>query len=154
MAGRKRFDKDVAIPYAVVWQWLHLSVHRYGSVPTGELLTIVTIVVLDQADYHPTVTDLADITGLPKSSISRYVSDQMSHGFLEEYIDPEDRRRRRLRPTPAAVTELDKHWNDSIRTIYRGVVDRPPLPADASVDEIMDYLKAANRNRLPSARRG
>jgi hypothetical protein len=86
------WDPEIDIPYAVVWRWLNLSVHRYGSTPTGQTLAVLTIVLLSDLGYHPTVTELAEITGLPKSTISRYVSFEMSAGFLEEYIDPADRR--------------------------------------------------------------
>jgi DNA-binding MarR family transcriptional regulator len=100
---------DVLTLYALFWRLLSLAVHRYGSAPNAETLVVVTIVILDRFDYQPTVTELADITQLPKSSISRYVSQEMSAGMLEEFIDPDDRRRRRLRPTPEARKELEWH---------------------------------------------
>lgn len=147
MTPPPRFDPELSIPYTLVWRWIHLSVHRYGSLPTGALLVVLTIIVLHQSGYHPTVTELAEITGLPKSSISRYVSEQMSAGFLEEYIDPSDRRRRRLRPTHQAVHELKTYWDDSIRTVYKQVNSHdgnPTLRDDATVEEILAHLKATN----------
>jgi len=65
----------------------------------------LTISLLDQVDYHPTIGELARITRLPKSTVSRYVSTEMNMGFLEEVIDPEDRRRRRLYTTAKAKDE-------------------------------------------------
>ena len=85
--------------YAMFWRLVEIMVHRYGSFPTAHLLTMLTIVLLDRAGYHPTVGELADITRLPKSSVSRYVATDMNSGFIEEIIDPNDRRRRRLHPT-------------------------------------------------------
>jgi hypothetical protein len=93
----------------------------------------------------------------PKSSISRYVSDQMAKGFLEEYIDPQDRRRRRLRPTKAARRELREHWHAEIEATYKQAVsdqDNPTIRADAEVDEIIAYLKGGLAATLPPARKG
>jgi DNA-binding MarR family transcriptional regulator len=140
---------ELSVPYAMVWRWLMQSVYRYGSIPSGELLIVLTIVVLEQGGYNPTVTDLANITGLPKSSISRYVSDQMSKGFLDEYIDAEDRRRRRLRPSVAAVRELDENWNQAIRDIYKGVLENPLRPADGTVEDMIEYLRDTARSGQP-----
>ena len=95
--------------YVMFWRLVQMSVHRYGSHPTGELLIVLTIMLLDQAGYNPTVTELAEITNLPKSSVSRYVSTEMTAGYLEEVIDPRDRRRRLLRPTDRAREEQKWH---------------------------------------------
>jgi|GEM_PF-3340049 len=91
--------------YACFWRLLEIMVSRYGSFPTGHLLTVVTLVLLDRAGYHPTVGELADITHLPKSTVSRYVAIDMNSGYLEEVIDPQDRRRRRLHPTEKSREE-------------------------------------------------
>jgi DNA-binding MarR family transcriptional regulator len=122
--------------YVMFWRLVQLAVHRYGSHPTGELLIVLTIVLLDQAGYHPTVTELAEITRLPKSSVSRYVSTEMSTGFLEEAIDPRDRRRRLLRPTDKARAELIWH-REQVREIAKirraalaGVGEGPSPGAD------------------------
>ncbi|MFQ5636033.1 MAG: helix-turn-helix domain-containing protein, partial [Gammaproteobacteria bacterium] len=104
--------------YAMFWRLVDLQVHRYGSAPTGELLIVLTIVLLDAVDSHPTVTELSDITNMPKSSVSRYVSTEMGMGFVEEIIDPRDRRRRLLRPTQAAREELAWH-RDQVLEIAR-----------------------------------
>jgi DNA-binding MarR family transcriptional regulator len=102
-------DKDIAFSYGLVWGWLHLANRRYGTMPTGEMQVTLTIVMLSGLGYDPTVTELAEITGLAKSNVSRYVSGQMSQGFLEEYIDSSDRRRRKLRPSDKAEPELKWH---------------------------------------------
>ena len=152
MSKTSTVPPGVAIAYSVVWRWLLLSVHRYGSMPTGEIVAVLTIVLLDRYGYHPTVTEVAEITGMPKSSISRYVSDQMAKGFLEEYIDPQDRRRRRLRPTRAARRELQEHWHAEIDATYRRAVsdqDNPTIRDDAQVDEIIAYLKGELATTLP-----
>ncbi len=85
--------------FAALWRFLQLSVHRYHSGLTGEVLVVMTIVILDRADRHPTVSELASITGLPQSNVSRYVSRQLEVEHLTEVIDSRDRRVRRLYPT-------------------------------------------------------
>ncbi len=85
--------------FAALWKFLQLSVHRYGSGLTGEVLVVMTIVILDRGDRHPTVSELASITGLPKSNVSRYVSRQLEVGHLAEVIDSQDRLVRSLYPT-------------------------------------------------------
>jgi len=108
--------------YSLFWRWLALAVHRYGSAPTGQTFIVITLIVLDMFEYEPTVTELAEITKLPKSSVSRYVAAEMNAGLLEEFIDPHDRRRRRLRPTAAAKAEQAWHKDEFKRVfdeIYR-----------------------------------
>ena len=99
-------DIEVTELYTLFWRFVEMVVHRYGSSPTGSLLTVLTISLLDQVDYHPTIGELAEITRLPKSTVSRYVSTEMSAGFLVEIIDPEDRRRRHLYTTKKTKSEL------------------------------------------------
>lgn len=85
--------------YATFWRLVYIGVHRHGSTSTGALLTVLTIMLLDKAGYNPTIPELADITGLKKSNVSRYVSKQIKAGLIGEFIDPQNRRRRQLCPT-------------------------------------------------------
>ena len=102
-------DFDIGAIYATFWRMVYMSVHRYDSSPTGELLTVMTIALLHQADYDPTTSDLVEITGLPKTSVARYVSRQMRKGYLTEVVDPRDRRLRHLRPTAKGRKEVQWH---------------------------------------------
>ena len=92
---------------AALWRFLHLAVHRYRGGLTGEALMVLTIMILDRIGHHPTVSELGSFLGLPKSTVSRYVANQIEVGHLEEVIDPNDRRRRLLQPTAAGHQELD-----------------------------------------------
>ena len=117
----KSTDPDIGFSYGLVWGWLHLTNQRYGSMPTGEMQIALTIVLLNEMGYDPTISDLAEITNLPKSNVSRYVSGQMAKGVLEEYIDSSDRRRRKLRPSQKAGPELigyNKHGRKSYDLVY------------------------------------
>jgi len=99
MGTWKPDDEDVGIIYAMYWRLVDVIIGQFGSYPTGHLLTVLTVILLDRVGYHPTVGELADLTGLPKSTVSRYISVEMHSGFIEEVIDSKDRRRRRLHPT-------------------------------------------------------
>ena len=112
--------------FAALWKFLQLSVHRYGSGLTGEVLVVMTIVILDRGDRHPTVSELASITGLPKSNVSRYVSRQLEIGHLTEEIDSQDRRVRRLFPTKEGRKEqewISQQVSDLAETIGRNDSD-------------------------------
>ncbi len=78
---------------------------RYGSPPMGQALTGMTATILNEMGHAPTVSELCAATGLPKSSISRYISAQMQQGIVREAIDPQDRRRRMLLPTEEGQKE-------------------------------------------------
>ena len=82
--------------YAAFWRLMDMTVHRYGSHPTGQLYIVLTIMMLDRVDYYPTVGELAEIVRLPKSTVSRYVSTEMQAGFIEERIDAVLRHKREI----------------------------------------------------------
>ena len=139
MSTKAPQDSDVIFSYGLVWGWLHLSNQRYGTMPTGEMQVALTIIMLTELGYAPTVTELADITGLAKSNVSRYVSTQMKAGYVEEYIDSSDRRRRKLRPSTKAKLELS--WvRERVQAIYDLV--REQQPKDATSDQNFDTLLA------------
>lgn len=135
------------------WRMVHLSVHRYGSHPTGELLVVLTIMLLDEVGANPTVSELADIVGLPKSSVSRYVSSEMSSGFLTEIIDPGDRRRRMLILTEQARQERVWHGQQLeniegvARKIIAGLGDSKDPAAD--MQAAMKSLTEASLSKKP-----
>ena len=93
--------------FAALWRFLQLAVHKYGTGLTGEVLVVMTIVILDRAGYRPTIAEITKLTGLPKSTVSRYISNQFSVGHLTEEIDSKDRRRRVLLPTEAGKREIN-----------------------------------------------
>ena len=108
MSDSERNQKDVSAVYAMFWRMIHMTVHRYDSNPTAELLTVMSLILLDLIGYRPTVGDLVKMTGLKKSSVSRYVAAQIKTGYLTEVVDPQDHRRRHLCVTPRAREE--RQW--------------------------------------------
>lgn len=104
----------------VFWRIIHVYMARYGSIPLGQMLVELTTTVLNELGRPPTVTDLCEATGLPKSSISRYISSQMTQGMVAEIIDPNDRRRRKLVLTDKGMEE--RRWQiKSVRKLLEDV---------------------------------
>ena len=91
----------------IFWRILHLITSRYGNYPMGQTLVALTMVFLNERGMPPTLTDLCEATGLPKASVSRYVSWQLREGLCKEQVDPSDRRRRLLVQTPKGKAEWD-----------------------------------------------
>ena len=91
---------------AAVWRFLRIANQRYDAGLIGESLMVMTLVILDRDGHQPTVSELADIIGIRKSNISRYIAGQMKSGHVQEIIDPKDRRRRLLHPTDKGRQEI------------------------------------------------
>ena len=92
-------DTEVGSVYVMFWRMLYFTINKYEGNPTAELLTLITINLLNDVGCGPTITDLVDLTGLEQSSVSRYVARALNMGLLTEVIDPEDRRLRHLSAT-------------------------------------------------------
>jgi DNA-binding MarR family transcriptional regulator len=134
--------ENVKIPYsislatqlALFWNMMHLVIARYGNQSMGQLLVTLTVVFLDERGMRPTLKDLCDATGLPKTSISRYVSWHIKAGLFREVVDPRDRRRRFLTQTAKGkrerrwqLEEMEKLFGDMLEQVERhhetGIVD-------------------------------
>jgi DNA-binding MarR family transcriptional regulator len=108
-------DALIGSIYAMCWRMVYLGVHKYDSNSTGELLTVMTIVLLDKAGYNPTISELAELTSLAQSNVQRYVSRQIKIGFLTDVINTDgDRRQRRLRLTSKGKTEEEWHQQQTL----------------------------------------
>ena len=103
---------------AIFWRVLNLIIGSYGNYPAGQVLVALTMVFLHDRDMNPTLTDLCKATGLPKATVSRYVSWQLSEGLAEEAIDPNDRRRRVLMRTDKG-REAMRWQRDQMRELFK-----------------------------------
>jgi DNA-binding MarR family transcriptional regulator len=133
----------------IFWRIMHMYMARYGSIPLGQMLVELTTVVLNELGRPPTVTDLCDATGLPKSSISRYISAQMTQGLIAEVIDPADRRRRKLILTDKGKEE--RKWQvKHVRKILEDVKNWDEKAAGEGhaldPDHEFDRMKLVNSN--------
>ena len=134
----------------IFWRIMHLYMSRYGSIPVGQMLVELTTIVLNELGRPPTVTDLCEATGLPKSSISRYVSAQMSRGMVSEVIDPQDRRRRKLVPTENGKDE--RKWQvKQVRKIIEAARKWDEMSHDGKQvldpEEEFERMKQCNEDR-------
>ncbi len=147
-----RLDGWSASPEAqmiIFWRIIHSYMSRYGSIPIGQMLVDLTTIVLNEIGRPPTVTDLCEATGLPKSSISRYISTQMKADMVAEVIDPQDRRRRKLVLTDKGKDE--RRWQvKHVRKIIDDVMNwdqksqRSKYRLDP--DQEFDRMKLCNAN--------
>ena len=147
-----RLDGWTSSPEAqmvIFWRIMHLYMSRYGSIPIGQMLVELTTVVLNELGRPPTVTDLCDATGLPKSSISRYISTQMKADMVAEVIDPQDRRRRKLVLTEKGKDE--RRWQvKHVRRILEDVMswDQKNQSSHQRLDPDLEFdrMKLSNAN--------
>jgi len=116
------------------------------------------MVFLNERGMPPTLTDLCKATGLPKASVSRYVSWQLREGLCEEHIDPADRRRRLLVQTRKGKAE----WDWQIRKLGKVFADvsamqndfldeNDGMPAADILDLMKDLTKKAPKQRVRSS---
>lgn len=131
----------------IIWRVLQLYLARYGSIPLGEMLVSMTTIVLNELGVAPTVTDLCEATGLPKSSISRYISAAMQQELVSETIDTKDRRRRMLTLTETGKNE--RRWQvRQIRRILEDVAewDRARAAGELDARAELDAMKQVAGN--------
>lgn len=134
---------------SIFWRILHLLTARYGNHPMGQLLVALTMVFLNERGMPPTLTDLCEATGLPKASVSRYVSWQIREGLVTEEVDPNDLRRRLLVQTEKGrkewrwqIGELDKLYSEISELDARLLVEGDTRDAE----EILGIMKAVTHN--------
>ncbi len=141
----------------VFWRILQLMITRYGNHPMGQALVVLTMVFLNERGMPPTMSQLCEATGLPKASVSRYVSTQIKEGLVKEIIDPDDRRRRLLVQTDKGKAEW--RWQieqlDQIFVETRARVNQPNINADERDPErllarmkttVEETVKGSSRN--------
>ena len=98
----RRIDKA----FAVSWLAGCWGMNRFLASSMGEFQVILTLIVLDRDGIHPNLVEVAKLTGLPKSSVSRYVTKILRAGYVNEEIDANDRRRRVLHITDSARQDM------------------------------------------------
>jgi len=125
---------------------MHLVIARYGNQPMGQLLITLTVIFLDERGMQPTLKDLCDATGLPKASVSRYVSWHVKAGLLREVVDTRDRRRRFL--TQTAKGKRERRWQLSqMKKLFDDIFEQTERHHETgTTDSALDVLeKMINR---------
>ena len=142
----------------IFWRILHLLIMRYGNHPMGQLLVALTMIFLNERGMPPTLSQICEATGLPKASVSRYVSWQIKHGMVVEKIDPDDRRRRYLQQTAKGKREWQwqkeqiDHLFSEVTADAEAVLDRGAPDTGAEVLEIMTRLTEKGPPQLPGSK--
>lgn len=131
-------ESEVGAIYAAQWRMIYMGLNKYDSHATGELLTVMTIALLDKAGYNPTVPDLVEITGLKQTTVARYVANQLKAGYIRDVITPQDRRRH-LCPTEKGRKEAD--WNDKQTLKMARLTSRALRSLGDSKDPVSDLKK-------------
>jgi len=92
------------------WLWVALNyhAHQYGGRPIGEVFVSWTTILLMDRGVQPTIGEIAEATGMARSTVSRYVDHQIRQGWIEECVDKTDRRRRELYLSDTGVHQLEK----------------------------------------------
>lgn len=148
---------SVEAQMGIFWRILHFLVARYGNNPMGHLLVALSMIYLNERGLSPTLTDICEATGLPKASVSRYVSEQIKQGLVKERIDPVDRRRRYLVQTAKGKREwrwqleqLEKQF-DEIGAEAEAVLQGTPWD---TAEVLMEKMINMTENAPPRLGRG
>jgi len=124
------------------WLWVMVSyhAHQFRGRPIAEVLASWTNILLIHQGLNPTIGDIARASGLPRPTVSRYVSNTIENGWAEERVNPADRRRRELHLTEAGAKELEsivEFFHDMFRELLAG---QPKGEDSASGDDYLERL--------------
>jgi DNA-binding MarR family transcriptional regulator len=98
-------DLSPAAHFAWHWRVAADCRRRLGNLPVGRFLMQLTIYIMGERQFAPTVTDLARVLSLPKATVSKYVGELLAADLVEEMFDRTDRRRKYLRLTKRGEAE-------------------------------------------------
>lgn len=90
------------------WRALNFFHEALGTVPIGQHFVYLTLMSLHGRGWHPTVGELAGITGLARPSVSRHVSALATSGLVGTHTADGDRRRRLHRLTRRGESQRTK----------------------------------------------
>lgn len=139
--------KPLDLHWSLYWLLAKRGMHCYDASSTGEILAVLSIIMLDKAGGPVTSGELAEFTGLPRANVSRYAARQIEAGYLEEVVDPKDRRRRLLRVTAKGRREQQAHAKELSEFIARlGTVRNNRIYGDRSIENLVDMLSTATRH--------
>jgi len=89
------------------WAMLRCHAHRFAGRPIAEVLVFWTTILLLDGGARPTIGDIAKASGVPRPTVSRYIDRTIQRGWVEERVNPRDRRRRELHLAEKGVKELE-----------------------------------------------
>ncbi len=93
----KTFDPDKSwIHLHFMSQFMRLTLRNFldAGISLSKAYILFEINMMQRSHLKPTISELVECTGLPKSTVSRTVGELLSAGYVFEQIDPIDRRQR------------------------------------------------------------
>ncbi|MFW2405021.1 MAG: MarR family winged helix-turn-helix transcriptional regulator [Gammaproteobacteria bacterium] len=125
------------------WLWIMVNFHasRYRGRPIAEVLASWTNVLLIHKGFNPTIGDIAKASGLPRPTVSRYVSNTIRQGWAEERVNSKNRRRRELHLTAAGERELEFIVQFFHEMYQELIADQPPGSELVSGSDYLDRMQ-------------
>lgn len=80
--------------------------HYDRTTSVGALLTMLVTIRLQAQGRQPTIGELAEITGMPRQSISRWVARHERKGWIKVVENPDDHRERRITAADPKLLDL------------------------------------------------
>ncbi|HEX6195370.1 MAG TPA: MarR family winged helix-turn-helix transcriptional regulator [Jiangellaceae bacterium] len=107
---------------------------------------------------HPgiTQTEIAEQTAQHIMTLSRSVRQLTNKGLIDGRVDPDDRRRTHLHPTPLAAemaAEMRHREAVQVRHIVDGITDDEADQLVRIVDKLIDHVRTSERPDAPPASR-
>ena len=135
---------------AIQWRALQNYLNEFGNVPIGQQFLLTTLFLAHNNGWNPTVQELSKITGLPRSTASRYVAVLIKQGVIVETINSHDRRKRHLHPTAKGNRARKKIIKSYLEIVTRLIkLDVPEADSSGSklhsVDDLFDTVDEAKR---------
>lgn len=88
---------------------------KYGGDCTlNEIRVMGAVYYLVMTGGHCTPTQIANDTGIPKSTVSRSLASLVEKGWLTDEQDVEDRRRRKIMLSAKAREQRENDWQECI----------------------------------------
>ena len=129
---------------------VEISREATGS-PNDPRMTAGEQAVLEDVLVHrgATISALVGRTGFVQSHVSQSVTRLHARGLVDTSVDPADRRRTMVRPTPIAVEKVVDRGARSIDTALAAVLPDPAAAARAAalLDELATLLLPAGASR-------
>lgn len=111
-----------------LWRAVNREIHdRFRQAFRGSGMPFVALIFLRQISEQPgvTVSELARVTGMVKSHVSKTVEQLVRQGYVEKRSDPADQRLLRVYLTQSAV-DYKANMEAQAMAAWSGVLDEVP----------------------------
>lgn len=127
------------------------AIHHSEAKPVLNQLSFTILVALTRRPHR--ITELAEVTGLDQSTVSRRVASLCDAGLTERYADPADGRAQLIRPTPASLELVEQERARRVTTVTDALSDWPEAE-QADLTRLLAQLNASMEARRGKVREG